>query len=190
MDLSVFRQRKNYGYKLSKSIFAGSISKIWKNLGSVIIKNVFQKAWVYPFCNGVIPVEDYKFQAYRQWCNFKENLADTASSTNIVTDEAITAVAPATTTIGEVNPPTLATVRVHVEENPPAPSTASGVNVEENSPAPSIARVNVEEHPPAPSTSRVNVQENLPEPTSRVSVGEVSTPLSPKKRKKFSKSCF
>lgn len=182
MDLSVFRplklkweeelikwQRKNYGYKLPKSIFASNISIIWKNLDPLIIKNGFQKAGIYPFCNAVIPIEMYEPQAYRRWCNYKENLADRPTSTSTVTDERITAIAPATTTIVEGNPPTPETVRVYDEGNPPAPSTSSELNCEKN--------------PETPSTSSgLNGGKKSPAPTSIVSVSEVSTPSSPKKK--------
>lgn len=81
-----------------------------------------QKAEIYSICKVIISIENYEPQAYRRWCNFRANLANT----NIVTDEANTAVAPTTTILVEVNPPTTAIVRVHVEENLPALTSSVG----------------------------------------------------------------
>ncbi|KAK4884131.1 hypothetical protein RN001_000402 [Aquatica leii] len=104
-------------HKLPRSIFAPIMSKTWENIDPVIIKHGFQKTGIFPFCKTVIPIETYEPQAYKRWCSFKENQANQAVSTDIVTYKAPTAIVPTTVTIA-------------AEENLPIPST-SKVSVSE-----------------------------------------------------------
>lgn len=89
-------------------------SKLFQKQFLIIIKHRFQKAGIFPFCNTVIPIENYEPEAYKLWCTFKQKQADRAISTDVVTDATVV---PTAITIVEKNPHVPATYRANLSES-------------------------------------------------------------------------